>query len=251
MSVDATRWAWSADVSSSTKKLILLSLADRAGEDHTCFPSVMRMVRDTKLNRKTVLTAISDLIDDGLVLDTGERKGNGVRVLKLVGVLGRESEDYPRKTTSPKIGTGTEIGTGTGTEIGTGTGTVFGTQNLKGNLKRNLTNNSHPIMEKALNENGADSQLISEWIAIRTKGKMTDSERSVNMFLKQVENSGHNINTVLNICVIKNWKGFEVGYLRNIDIADYVVEQNSKSPQADHQPVQQKEKIVKAKRSYI
>lgn len=37
MSVDATRWAWSAPVKSSTQRLVLLSLADRAGEYHTCF----------------------------------------------------------------------------------------------------------------------------------------------------------------------------------------------------------------------
>ncbi|MEG1233575.1 MAG: helix-turn-helix domain-containing protein [Acinetobacter sp.] len=142
MSVDATRWAWKVDVSSSTKRLVLLALADRAGEEHTCYPSAVRMTKDTNLNRKTVLTAINDLIKDGLVLDTGERKGNGVRVLKLVGVHGRENETHPKKLTDTKNGTSTEIGMTSSTEIGMTTDTKNGIQNLKGNLTKNLTKNT-------------------------------------------------------------------------------------------------------------
>ena len=139
MSVDATRWAWSVELNSSTKRLVLLSLADRAGEDHTCYPSTKRVVKDTCLDRKTILKAITEMIEDGLIFDTGERKGNGVRVLKLVGVLGRENDIYPKKLTDPKIGTGAEIGITTDPKNGTATDPNFGTQNLKGNLKENLT----------------------------------------------------------------------------------------------------------------
>lgn len=140
MSVDATRWAWSVELDSSTKRLILLSLADRAGDEHTCFPSTKRVVKDTCLDRKTILKAITEMIEDGLIYDTGERKGNGVRVLKLVGVSGRENETHPRKITSTKNGTSTEIGMTTDTKNGIATDPKIGTQNLKENLTRNLTN---------------------------------------------------------------------------------------------------------------
>ena len=50
MSVDATRWAWLAPVKTSTQRLVLLSLADRAGEYHTCYPSLERLAKDTVLN---------------------------------------------------------------------------------------------------------------------------------------------------------------------------------------------------------
>ena len=92
MSVDATRWAWDAPVKSSAQRLILLSLADRAGEDHTCYPSNKRLADDTVLNLKTVQKAVNELIEMGLISDTGERKGNTkqVRVLQLIGVNSRE-----------------------------------------------------------------------------------------------------------------------------------------------------------------
>ena len=92
MSIDATRWAWTAPVDNSSQRLVLLSLADRAGEEHTAWPSIERLAKDTVLDKKTVQKVILELIKLGLVEDTGERTGptRRVRVLKLNGVKGRE-----------------------------------------------------------------------------------------------------------------------------------------------------------------
>lgn len=177
MSVDATRWAWKVDVSSSTKRLVLLALADRAGEEHTCYPSAVRMTKDTNLNRKTVLTAINDLIKDGLVLDTGERKGNGVRVLKLVGVHGRENETHPKKLTDTKNGTSAEIGMASSTEIGMTTDTKNGIQNLKGNLTKNLTKNYSEAFEK----------FWSEYPSCKRKGTRDVASKTFKKYEKDFE----------------------------------------------------------------
>lgn len=98
MSLDATIWAWKQRIkknkhaSRSAVKIVLVSLADRASEDHTCFPSISRLELDTELNRKTILAAIRHLAEIGLIADTGERKGRTkqVKVYRLVGVQGRE-----------------------------------------------------------------------------------------------------------------------------------------------------------------
>ena len=100
MSLDATIWAWKVRQKQKKggsikplKKLVLLSLADRASEDHCAYPSVARLVEDTEMDRKTVLKIIDELIEDGLIIDTGERKGRTkqVKVYQLVGVNGRET----------------------------------------------------------------------------------------------------------------------------------------------------------------
>ena len=99
MSLDATNWAWRVQFKEKKggslkplKRLVLLSLADRAGEDHTCYPSMQRLEQDTGLERKTVLKIIAELLEEGLIADTGERKGatRRVKVYKLIGVNGRE-----------------------------------------------------------------------------------------------------------------------------------------------------------------
>ena len=165
MSLDATIWAWRADVDSSTQRLILLSLADRAGEDHKCYPSIMRMVKDTKMNRKTIIKVLDDLEKKALIKYTGKIVGNGVKVYQLLGVVGRE--DHPTSTkkgtsgkngtssnlgTGSNIGTSTENGTSTSPKNGTETSTEIGTQNLPRNLSLESKNKKDWLCSKKLRE---------------------------------------------------------------------------------------------------
>lgn len=121
MSLDATTWAWKVrqkqkpgGSTKPLKRLVLLSLADRAGEDHCAYPSIARLVEDTEMDRKTVLKIIDELIQDELIEDTGERKGRTkqVKVYRLIGVNGRETvptmESFDAETEDlkgPNIGT--------------------------------------------------------------------------------------------------------------------------------------------------
>lgn len=179
MSLDATIWAWKAEVESSTQRLILLSLADRAGEDHKCYPSIMRMVKDTKMNRKTIIKVLDDLEKKALIKFTGSIVGNGVKVYQLLGVVGREDETTStKKGTSSKngtstnlgtgsnIGTSTENGTSTSTENGTETSTEIGTQNLPRNLPIESKNKKDWLCLKKLRDeiSLADDSIEAETI---------------------------------------------------------------------------------------
>ena len=148
MSVNATRFAWECDLSKTTKRsakrLVLLALADRANKENTCFPSIARVVKDTGMDRKTVMNTINDLITLGLVSDTGERKGgtNQVRVLKINVV---EQESYPQSC-SDTSNKQCEISKETvvnlpinGVEFPSNGG-KFGTQNLKESLIKSKNN---------------------------------------------------------------------------------------------------------------
>ncbi|EOR05992.1 helix-turn-helix domain-containing protein [Acinetobacter tandoii] len=165
MSLDATIWAWKADIESATQRLILLSLADRAGENHKCYPSLMRMVKDTKMNRKTIIKGLDDLEQKQLIRFTGEIVGNGVKVYQLIGIVGREEENASTKKgtsgkngtssnlgTGSEIGTSTENGTGSSTKNGTETSTEIGTQNLPRNLPIESKNKKDWLCFKKLRE---------------------------------------------------------------------------------------------------
>ncbi|MNY87441.1 hypothetical protein D3C78_36730 [compost metagenome] len=165
MSLDATIWAWRAEVDSSTQRLILLSLADRAGEDHKCYPSIMRMVKDTKMNRKTIIKVLDDLEKKALIKYTGKIVGNGVKVYQLLGVVGREDQPTSTKKgtsgkngTSSNLGTGSNIGTSTENRTstspknGTETSTEIGTQNLPRNLPIESKNKKDWLCSKKLRE---------------------------------------------------------------------------------------------------
>lgn len=120
MSLDATRWAWKLTGIRPAEKLILLSLADRAGESHTCYPSSARLTADTGLDRKTVLAVLQHLEKAGHI-EVTRRPGLG-NVYRLIGV-----EDRHQQNTRPETGTGTSPKNGTGqnhTSPKNGTGPV-------------------------------------------------------------------------------------------------------------------------------
>ena len=165
MSVNATRFAWECDLSKTTKRsakrLVLLALADRANKENTCFPSIARVVKDTGMDRKTVMNTINDLITLGLISDTGERKGgtNQVRVLKINV---DKQESYPhdgQESSNKQCGIYKETVVNlpiNGVEFPSNGG-KFGTQNLKEPLIKSKINIKS---EKALkiNENEIKSE---------------------------------------------------------------------------------------------
>ena len=148
MSVNATRFAWECDLSKTTKRsakrLVLLALADRANKENTCFPSIARVVKDTGMDRKTVMNTINDLIEIGLVLDTGERKGgtNQVRVIKI-NVDKNESytqEDQESSNERCEISKETVVNLPINGVEFPSNGGKFGTQNLKESLIKSKNN---------------------------------------------------------------------------------------------------------------
>jgi len=112
MSIDATRHAWQRQGLRPAAKLVLLAMADRAGEDHVCWPSVNRLVLDTNLNRKTVIGALGSLLRAGEIEDTGRRSGQTKQVVcyRIVGVVGREDEQQAARKQAQKRN-GSQTGT--------------------------------------------------------------------------------------------------------------------------------------------
>ena len=172
MSLDATIWVWKVRQKQKKggslkplKKLVLLSLADRASEDHCAYPSMARLVEDTEMDRKTVLKIIDELIEDGLIADIGEHKGKTkqVKVYQLVGVKGRERgpkmEPFKDENTDLK---GTNNGTVPTTEqfqqfherVPTipSKGPNVGTRNLPKNLPEESKNKKDWLCFKKLRE---------------------------------------------------------------------------------------------------
>ena len=112
MSIDAYRWALKSRVGRSSAKMVLISLADRANENHICFPSIKRLEFDTELNRKTVITSLQYLEKIGLISIKKELgKGN---FYTLVGVEDRH-QNTVQDSTSTNIGTTPQTSTNLGT----------------------------------------------------------------------------------------------------------------------------------------
>lgn len=145
MSLDATRWAWSIQDITPPEKIVLLSFADRAGEEHTAWPSWSRLMVDTCLSRKTLHKVLLSLQEKGLIIKTGDTIRQ-VHVYKLLGVIDRQPQKL--STTSSKITpsskkcTSSKITTTTSSKMTTGTSSKITIQNLSVNLPMNLPGDS-------------------------------------------------------------------------------------------------------------
>ncbi|WP_286378631.1 helix-turn-helix domain-containing protein [Acinetobacter towneri] len=233
MSVDATRWAWRAHVKNATQRLILLSLADRAGEHHTCYPSNKRLAEDTMLNLKTVQKSVCELIELGLIADTGERKGNTnqIRVLQLIGVDSRECNEpkngavkQTQKRNSTKIGNDTKNGIGNEPKNGLGNLPI---EPINESININTAKPAKFSFANELKKLGADNQMINDWMLVRKNKKASNSETSFKNFMTQVEKSKLPLNTILEICIVRDWKGFNASWLSNINLSEYQSQQAS------------------------
>ncbi|EFK2091777.1 helix-turn-helix domain-containing protein, partial [Escherichia coli] len=107
MSIDALRWAKKVKTGSSSSKSVLTWLADMCGADLCAYPSVSALAEVTELNKKTVQDSLRHLMEIGLIVDTGERKGRTKQIVvyRLIGVEESVAEpEYTQKRESLKVG---------------------------------------------------------------------------------------------------------------------------------------------------
>ena len=120
MSIECLNFAIQAKTTRAADKLILMLLANYAGEGGLAFPCIERLTVDSCLDRKTVLAAIKRLVAAGFISDTKKRIGrtDSVKIYKLNvsspknGTLTNESsteigrkQSQKRNVSSPKNGT--------------------------------------------------------------------------------------------------------------------------------------------------
>ncbi|CAB4153140.1 hypothetical protein UFOVP603_44 [uncultured Caudovirales phage] len=74
-------------------------------------------------------------------------------------------------------------------------------------------NNNKFDFKKSLLSFGFNSDLVSEWLKVRKKKGLTNSEVACKDFIKQVELNGQDKNYILEQCVIKSWGGFKSEWL--------------------------------------
>ena len=199
MSVDATRWAWSISSVSATQKIVLLTLADRADENHRAWPSIARLEMDTCLDRKTVMRAIDDLEKIGfLITERGNGSGNKYW---LTGVSDRHE-------TSTKIGTSTK--TGTGPKNGTAPVPKLGplpVPKLGHESKREPTKNltSGFVIPDWINQ---DAWL--GFVASRKKLKKPLTDHAIGLLVVKLERfraNGYDPNAILDNSTMNGWQG--------------------------------------------
>lgn len=69
--------------------------------------------------------------------------------------------------------------------------------------------------KKALIDKGGFTDLVEAFMAIRKTKKATNSEKAFELFMTNVGKSNKSLNQILEICVQRDWKGFDPSWLQN------------------------------------
>lgn len=79
MSHEASTWAYAQQGLKMGAKFVLVTLADLADEEHSCYPGVSKIAQRTGASRSAVIEYIKTLVDAGLITKERRERKNGGR----------------------------------------------------------------------------------------------------------------------------------------------------------------------------
>ncbi|WP_310560375.1 DUF6291 domain-containing protein [Flavobacterium sp.] len=74
---------------------------------------------------------------------------------------------------------------------------------------------------KNLMDFGFKEKLIDDWIKVRKTKRATNTETAFNKFIGEVQKANKDPNEILEICISKDWKGFQAEWLNNIQTQNF------------------------------
>ena len=104
MSFKAMAYATKQEITkTSPQSHLLLILASYTNEFNETYPSISTMMEKTRLSEKTVRKSLKDLIEFGLLFDSGDTSKYGTKIYKLIFIECEEAT--PSKNTTPSKST--------------------------------------------------------------------------------------------------------------------------------------------------
>lgn len=104
------------------------------------------------------------------------------------------------------------------------------------NVNDNVNENENNNVNEKVNENnlksttfsffkslislGADKDIANDWLKVRKTKKATNTETALDGFVRELNKTKLDINTVLKICVEKSWSGLNAKWVEDIPIEE-------------------------------
>lgn len=199
--------------------------------------SISQLVEGTGYKKDAVLGGVEQLISMGIVekISFQNRPSKYTLTDNVIAVGNTASDNSAVGNTDTAV----DISDSNLSEIPTHKNNIKTT-----NTKTNVISDSKAKFSfvEALKNLGADDQLIHDWLAVRKTKKASNNQTSFNRFENQFSKSNLDINTVLRICIERDWKGFEVSWLNNVNLSEYQEQSQQITPE---QPAAQFKGVAK------
>lgn len=192
-------------VGNPARKLVLLKLADNANDDGICFPSYQYIADKCEMTRRSAINHIEYLIKMGLV-SKKERKNKDGSISNLYFLhLEQGSENFA-------------LG-GENISLGSENFALGGSENISPITSHSLEPVNEPKKttqksesEMLLERFGITGQLAKDFIAHRKTKRGAISETQLSRLQKQADKAGISICEAVEICIERNWQGFNASW---------------------------------------
>ena len=197
--------AMNCEVGNPARKLVLLKLADNANDDGICFPSYQYIADKCEMTRRSAISHIEYLIKMGLV-SKKERKNKDGSISNLYFLhLEQGSEIFA-------------LG-GENISLGSENFALGGSENISPRTSHSLEPVNEPKKttqksesEMLLEQFGITGQLAKDFIAHRKAKKGVINQTQLNRLQKQADKAGISICEAVEICIERNWQGFNASW---------------------------------------
>lgn len=197
--------AMNCEVGNPARKLVLLKLADNANDDGICFPSYQYIADKCEMTRRSAISHIEYLIKMGLV-SKKERKNKDGSISNLYFLhLEQGSENFALGGENISLG-GENFALGGGENI-----SPITSHSLEPVNKPKKTTQKSDA-EILLEQFGITGQLAKDFIAHRKVKRAAISETQLNRLQKQADKAGISICEAVEICIERNWQGFNAAW---------------------------------------
>ena len=197
--------AMNCEVGNPARKLVLLKLADNANDDGICFPSYQYIADKCEMTRRSAISHIEYLIKMGLV-SKKERKNKDGSISNLYFLhLEQGGENFA-------------LG-GENISLGSENFALGGSENISPITSHSLEPVNEPKKTTQKSESeillerfGITGQLAKDFIAHRKTKRGAISETQLSRLQKQADKAGISICEVVEICIERNWQGFNASW---------------------------------------
>lgn len=197
--------AMNCEVGNPARKLVLLKLADNANDDGICFPSYQYIADKCEMTRRSAISHIEYLIKMGLV-SKKERKNKDGSISNLYFLhLEQGGENFA-------------LG-GENISLGSENFALGGSENISPRTSHSLEPVNEPKKttqksesEILLEQFGITGQLAKDFIAHRKAKKGVINQTQLNRLQKQADKAGISICEAVEICIERNWQGFNASW---------------------------------------
>ena len=197
--------AMNCKVGNPARKLVLLKLADNANDDGICFPSYQYIADKCEMTRRSAISHIEYLIKMGLV-SKKERKNKDGSISNLYFLhLEQGSENFALGSENISLGSENFA--------------LGGSENISPRTSHSLEPVNEPKKTTQKSESeillerfGITGQLAKDFIAHRKTKRGAISETQLSRLQKQADKAGISICEAVEICIERNWQGFNAAW---------------------------------------